>query len=88
MVHFAADTEMVYMCSELKKKSLIFYSIQQRPNDGRNLCLLAPGNPVSKRIKNTLFFGKNVSKDSSLCIIDNCQVLRKRKKTMGRKKGK
>jgi type I restriction enzyme R subunit len=29
-----------------------------------------------------------VSKDSSLCIIDNCQVLRKRKKTMGRKKGK
>ncbi len=45
MVHFAADTEQVFMCSELKGKFSSFIPFNKGLNDGKTLPPFGAGNP-------------------------------------------
>ena len=47
MVHFAADTELVYMCAHLKGKGSDFLPFNKGLNDGKPLPPFGAGNPVN-----------------------------------------
>ena len=47
MVHFAADTEQVFMCSELKGKASFFIPFNKGLNDGKATPPFGAGNPVN-----------------------------------------
>lgn len=47
MVHFAADTEQMFMCSELKGKASFFIPFNKGLNDGKSTPPFGAGNPIN-----------------------------------------
>ena len=90
MVHFAADTELVYMCSELKGKASFFIPFNKGLNDGKALPPYGAGNPVNPHGLRTHYLWESVlSKDSLANIIDKfAQVIEETDEDTGKKKKK
>jgi type I restriction enzyme R subunit len=90
MVHFAADTELVYMCSELKGKTSFFIPFNKGLNDGKALPPYGAGNPVNPNGLKTHYLWESVlSKDSLANIIDKfAQVIEESDEDTGKKKKK
>jgi type I restriction enzyme R subunit len=71
MVHFAADTEQVFMCSELKGKASFFIPFNKGLNDGKATPPFGAGNPVNPNGLKTHYLWEEVLSKSSLTnIID------------------
>lgn len=90
MVHFAADTEQVFMCSELKGKSSFFIPFNKGLNDGKATPPFGAGNPVNpKGLKTHYLWEEVLSKDSLANIIDKfAQVIEETDEDTGKKKRK
>jgi len=90
MVHFAADTELVYMCSELKGKASFFIPFNKGLNDGKANPPYGAGNPVNPNGLKTHYLWESVlSKDSLANIIDKfAQVIEETYEDTGKKKKK
>jgi type I restriction enzyme R subunit len=71
MIHFAADTELIYMCSELKKKDSFFIPFNKGINDGSPIPPFGAGNPVNPNGLKTHYLWEDIlSKYSLSNIID------------------
>lgn len=90
MVHFAADTELVYMCSELKKKDSFFIPFNKGLNDGRDTKPWGAGNPVNPKGLKTQYLWEDIwSKEALSNIIDKfAQVIEETNEDTGKKKKK
>lgn len=90
MVHFAADTEQVYMCSELKGKFSSFIPFNKGLNDGKTQPPFGAGNPVnSNGLKTHYLWEEILSKDSLANLIDQfAQVVEETDEDTGKKKKK
>ena len=88
MVHFAADTEQVFMCSELKGKGSSFIPFNKGLNDGKDVQPFGAGNPVNPNGLKTHYLWEEVlSKDSLANIIDKfAQVIEETDEDTGKKK--
>ena len=88
MVHFAADTEQVFMCSELKKKDSFFIPFNKGLNDGKAVPPFGAGNPVNPNGLKTHYLWEDVlSKNSLSNIIDKfAQVIEETNEDTGKKK--
>ncbi|TSA39461.1 MAG: type I restriction endonuclease subunit R [Methylococcaceae bacterium] len=87
MVHFAADTEQVFMCSELKGKASFFIPFNKGLNDGQPLPPFGAGNPVNPNGLKTHYLWETVlSKESLSTIIDKfAQVIEETNEDTGKK---
>ena len=90
MVHFAADTELVYMTTELKGKKSFFMPFNKGLNDGQSTGNFGAGNPVNPNGLKTHYFWEEVlSKDSLANIIDKfAQVIIEKDEDTGKTKSK
>ena len=90
MVHLAADTEQVFMCSELKGKASFFIPFNKGLNDGKATPPFGAGNPVNpKGLKTHYLWEEVLSKDSLANIIDKfAQVIEETDEDTGKKKKK
>ena len=90
MVHFAADTEQVFMCSELKGKASFFIPFNKGLNDGKAKPPFGAGNPVNPNGLKTHYLWEEVlRKDSLANIIDKfAQVIEETDEDTGKKKKK
>ncbi|TVQ18859.1 MAG: type I restriction endonuclease subunit R [Bacteroidetes bacterium] len=71
MVHFAADTELVYMTTELKGKKTGFLPFNKGLNEGRPVSPFGAGNPVNPNgLKTHYLWEEILTKDSLANIID------------------
>lgn len=88
MVHFAADTEQVFMCSELKGKFSSFIPFNKGLNDGKATPPFGAGNPVNPNGLKTHYLWEEVlTKDSLSNIIDKfAQVIEETNEDTGKKK--
>lgn len=88
MVHFAADTEQVYMCSELKGKGSSFIPFNKGLNDGKTTKPWGAGNPVNPNgLKTHYLWEEILSKDSLANIIDKfAAVIEEINEDTGKKK--
>jgi type I restriction enzyme, R subunit len=90
MVHFAADTEQVFMCSELKGKNSSFIPFNKGLNDGKSTPPFGAGNPVNPNgLKTHYLWEEILSKDTLSNIIDKfAQVVEERDEDTGKIKKK
>lgn len=90
MVHFAADTEQVFICSELKGKKSDFLPFNKGLNDGKPFGTFGKGNPVNPNGLKTHYLWEEVlSKDSLSNIIDKfAQVIEETNEDTGATKKK
>jgi type I restriction enzyme R subunit len=90
MVHLAADTEQVFMCSELKGKASFFIPFNKGLNDGKATPPFGAGNPINPNGLKTHYLWEDVlSKDSLANIIDKfAQVIEETDEDTGKKKKK
>jgi type I restriction enzyme R subunit len=90
MVHFAADTEQVFMCSELKDKASTFIPFNKGQNNGKPTPPFGAGNPVNPNGLKTHYLWEEVlSKDSLANIIDKfASVIEETDEDTGKKKKK
>jgi len=90
MVHFAADTEQVFMCSELKGKPSFFIPFNKGLNDGKATPPFGAGNPINPNgLKTHYLWEEILSKDSLANIIDKfAQVIEETDEDTGKKKKK
>lgn len=90
MVHFAADTEQVFMCSELKGKASSFIPFNKGLNDGKATPPFGAGNPVNLNGLKTHYLWEEVlRKDSLANIIDKfASVIEETDEDTGKKKRK
>ncbi|HRE57528.1 MAG TPA: type I restriction endonuclease [Candidatus Kapabacteria bacterium] len=90
MVHFAADTEQVFMCSELKGKASSFIPFNKGLNDGKATPPFGAGNPVNPNGLKTHYLWEEVLSKSSLAnIIDKfASVIEETDEDTGKKKRK
>jgi len=90
MVHFAADTEFVYMTPELKGKKSFFMPFNKGLNDGKPTGPFGAGNPVNPNGLKTHYLWEEVlSKDSLANIIDKyAQVIEEKDEDTGKIKKK
>ena len=90
MVHFAADTEQVFMCSELKAKASAFIPFNKGQNDGLTQPPFGAGNPVNKNgLKTNYLWEQILSKDALSNLIDKfAQVIEETDEDTGKKKKK
>lgn len=90
MVHIAADTEQVFMCSELKDKASFFIPFNKGLNDGEPKPPFGAGNPVNpKGLKTDYLWEEVLSKNSLANIIDKfAQVIEETDEDTGKKKRK
>ncbi|MBN8575123.1 MAG: type I restriction endonuclease subunit R, partial [Candidatus Kapabacteria bacterium] len=90
MVHFAADTEQVFMCSELKGKASSFIPFNKGLNDGKATPPFGAGNPVNPNGLKTHYLWEEVlSKDALANIIDKfASVIEETDEDTGKKKKK
>lgn len=88
MVHFVADTENVFMCSELKGKKSTFIPFNKGLNDGETIGLFGAGNPLNTKGLKTHYLWENIfSKDSLSNIIDKfAKVIEETDEDTGKKK--
>lgn len=71
MVHFAADSELVYMCAQLKNGNSNFLPFNKGLNNGGNLPPFGAGNPLNPNGLKTAYLWQEVLTKASLCnIID------------------
>jgi type I restriction enzyme, R subunit len=71
MVHFAADTELVFMTPHLKGRKTFFMPFNKGLNGGRPTGNFGAGNPVnSKGLKTEYLWDQVLTKDSLANIID------------------
>jgi type I restriction enzyme R subunit len=71
MVHFAADTEMVFMTTQLNGKKTFFLPCNKGLNDGRPVAPFGAGNPINpKGLKTHYFWEEILTKHSLANIID------------------
>ena len=87
MVHFAADTEQVFMCSELKGKASFFIPFNKGLNDGKPLPPFGAGNPLNPNgLKTHYLWDTVLSKESLSTIIDKfAQVIEETNEDTGKK---
>jgi type I restriction enzyme R subunit len=90
MVHFAADTEQVFMCSELKGKASSFIPFNKGLNDGKATPPFGAGNPINPNGLKTHYLWEEVLSKSSLAnIIDKfASVIEETDEDTGKKKRK
>jgi type I restriction enzyme R subunit len=90
MVHFAADTEQVFMCSELKGKASFFIPFNKGLNDGKATPPFGAGNPINPNGLKTHYLWEIVwSKDSLANIIDKfARAIEETDEDTGKKKRK
>jgi type I restriction enzyme R subunit len=90
MVHFAADTEQVFMCSELKGKASSFIPFNKGLNDGKATPPFGAGNPINPNGLKTHYLWEEVLSKSSLAnIIDKfASVIEVTDEDTGKKKRK
>jgi type I restriction enzyme R subunit len=90
MVHFAADTEQVFMCSELKGKTSSFIPFNKGLNDGKPLPPFGAANPINPNgLKTHYFWEEILSKDALANIIDKfAQVIEETDEDTAKKKKK
>jgi type I restriction enzyme R subunit len=90
MVHFAADTEQVFMCSELKGKASFFIPFNKGQNDGKPTGSFGAGNPINPSGLKTHYLWEEVLKKDSLAnIIDKfASVIEETDEDTGKKKRK
>jgi type I restriction enzyme, R subunit len=71
MVHFVADTELVFMTTKLKGKKTFFLPFNKGLNEGKPTDNFGAGNPVNpKGLKTEYFWDVILGKDSLANIID------------------
>lgn len=90
MVHFAADTELVYMSSHLKGKNSSFMPFNKGMNNGTAVSPFGAGNPVNPDGLRTHYLWEQIlSKDLLSNIIDKfAQVVEETDEDTGRKSKK
>ncbi len=90
MVHFAADTEQVFMCSELKGKASTFIPFNKGLNNGSAIPPFGAGNPVNPNGLKTHYLWEDIlSKDALANLIDKfAQVIEETDEDTGKKKKK
>ncbi|RLD88256.1 MAG: type I restriction endonuclease subunit R [Bacteroidetes bacterium] len=90
MVHFVADTELVYMTTELKGKKTFFMPFNKGLNDGKSTGEFGAGNPVNPNgLKTHYFWEEILSKNSLSNIIDKfAQVIEEKDEDTGKTKRK
>ena len=90
MVHFAADTELVYMTTELRGKKSFFMPFNKGLNNGKSTGEFGAGNPVNPNGLKTHYFWEEVlSKNSLSNIIDKfAQVIEEKDEDTGKTKRK
>lgn len=88
MVHFVADTELVYMTTELRGKKSFFMPFNKGLNDGKSTGNFGAGNPVNPNgLKTHYFWEELLNKDSLSNIIDKfAQVIEKKNENTGKTK--
>lgn len=69
IVHFAADTDLVYMTTELKGKSTFFMPFNKGLNDGEPYAPFGAGNPVNPNGLKTSYLWEEILTKSSLSNI-------------------
>jgi len=71
MVHFAADTELVFMTTQLNKKKTFFMPFNKGLNEGRPSGNFGAGNPINPSgLKTHYLWEEILTKDSLANIID------------------
>lgn len=71
MVHFAADTEMVFMTTQLNGKKTFFLPFNKGLNDGKPIAPFGAGNPVNTNgLKTHYFWEEILTKNALSNIID------------------
>ena len=71
MVHFAADTELVFMTTQLNGKKTFFLPFNKGLNDGKPVAPFGAGNPINpKGLKTHYFWEEILTKHSLANIID------------------
>lgn len=90
MVHFAADTEQVFMCSELKGKASFFIPFNKGLNDGKATPPFGARNPINPNgLKTHYLWEQILRKDSLANIIDKfAKVIEETDEDTGKKKKK
>jgi len=90
MVHFAADTELVYMTTELRGKKSFFMPFNKGLNNGKSTGEFGAGNPVNPNgLKTHYFWEEILSKNSLSNIIDKfAQVIEEKDEDTGKTKRK
>lgn len=88
MVHFAADTELIFMTTQLNKKKTFFLPFNKGLNEGRPTGNFGAGNPVNPNgIKTHYFWEEILTKHSLANIIDKfSQVVEETDEDTNRKK--
>lgn len=88
MVHFTADTELVYMTTELRGKKSFFMPFNKGLNDGKSAGPFGAGNPVNPNGLKTHYFWEDVlSSDALANIIDKfAQVIEESNEDTGKVK--
>lgn len=87
MVHFAADTELVYMTSHLKGKKSFFMPFNKGMNNGTSIPPFGAGNPVNPNGLRTHYLWEDILSKSLLSnIIDKfSQVIEETDEDTGKK---
>ena len=90
MVHFAADTEQVFMCSELKGKASTFIPFNKGLNNGSAIPPFGAGNPINPHgLKTHYLWDDILTKDSLANLVDKfAQVIEETDEDTGKKKKK
>lgn len=90
MVHFVADTEQVFMCSELKGKNSSFIPFNKGLNDGKPVPPFGAGNPVNPTGLKTHYLWEEIFSRDSLCnIIDKyAKVIEETDENTGKRRKK
>ncbi|HYG15438.1 MAG TPA: type I restriction endonuclease, partial [Bacteroidia bacterium] len=90
MAHFAADTELVYMCTQLNGKKSGFLPFNKGLNDGGNHPPFGAGNPINPNGLKSHYLWEQVLAKQSLCnIIDKfAQIVEETDEDTGKKKKK
>ena len=87
MVHFAVDTEQIYMCTELKNKNSFFIPFNKGLNAGSATPPFGAGNPVNPNGLKTHYLWEEILSKDSLCnIIDKyARVIEETNEDTGKK---
>ncbi|MBU3214793.1 DEAD/DEAH box helicase family protein [Clostridium estertheticum] len=69
IVHFAVDTDLVYMTTELKGNNTFFMPFNKGLNEGKSYAPFGKGNPLNPNGLKTSYLWEDILTKSSLCNI-------------------